>query len=600
MQRKFQLKNPFKVVNEMLGRRAENSVVRSTWTGYKDIKTLDVTRTSYALARALFYANLYKDRRTNKEYGKEYLLGAPLAKPIVNIAAAFAIGAPVQVIENETTPDAKSDPKPNGDGTKPKAKDNPTIANLNQWLEEQRHFLYIVARNSFRDADNFVAMNDDGTMEELPPEDVEIIIDPLNPGRLAGYDVYTTMDDPVDPTKTITYIDEIRTTYRQRVVLHDDKKRTPVAGTRFEYRSSIDGGLEERKLPIIHFANEKEGRMLYGVSDYQSLFYLLANYHGVLEAAIKGNIYNSSAVPVMQGVKNLEQFLKKNFTSYKDPDTGETKYKLNWDSGKIIVGGEGLDVKMLQAEGTAGDAQIILNILFWLIAQNSETPEFVFGTAVQSSKASVSEQMPMLVRKAIRKQGQLEAPLRQMIDLYIERMAVLKPNEFTAGTQYTIDMPDILDDDLNVNLQIVNALLEKGIITEETSMTLLNLGKYIKDFDAELKKAKEQKEARSPIPTDAFGQPLVNKVDEKKEIDKTKKKPTPKSPTKIAEMLGPIADRLDKTTLDTLTEADADRIIAEMIQTEGLQAFITAFDGKLSAKQIQRYVGIAHENNPNK
>lgn len=185
-----------------------------------------------------------------------------------------------------------------------------------------------------------------------------------------------------------------------------------------------------------------------------------------------------------------------------------------------------------------------------------------------------------------------------MIDLYIERMAVLKPNEFTAGTQYTIDMPDILDDDLNVNLQIVNALLEKGIITEETSMTLLNLGKYIKDFDAELKKAKEQKEARSPIPTDAFGQPLATKADEKKEIDKTKRKTRVvdfKTGKNVSEMLAPIADRLDKTTLDTLTEADADRIIAEMIQTEGLQAFITAFDGKLTSEQIAKYVEIQDE-----
>src|SRR5690606_36373889 len=103
--------------------------------------------------------------------------------------------------------------------------------------------------------------------------------------------------------KMVTYVDEIRTAYRRRCKVADDKKRTVVPGTYYDYRNEEDGGLEERQLPVVHFANEKEGRMLYGVSEYQSLYYLFANYHEVLSNAIKGNIYNSTAIPVVQGVK---------------------------------------------------------------------------------------------------------------------------------------------------------------------------------------------------------------------------------------------------------------------------------------------------------
>lgn len=547
------------VISEMTGRQTENNKygrIFGRFGAYKEITTFDISRTNYALSRAIFYANLYTDRKTGTEYGRDYLLGAPFGKPIVNIAAAFAVGAPIQIVENTTTPDAKSKSTETDTEESTIDKDeNPTISNVNQWLEEKRNFIYLLARNKMRDGDTFVAMEDDGLMHEIPPEDVDIITDPFRPEVIAGYDVWSTFPDPADQSgaTSVTYVDEIRRTYRQRMLLNKQGKRTPVNGTRHDYRSAVDGGLEERELPIIHFANEKEGRMLYGISEFQSLYFLMANYHAVLSSAIKGNIYNSTAVPVVEGLKNMKQFLSQNFKQ-----NANGNWELKWDQNKMLVIGEGGSVKMLQADGTASDAQTLLEVLFWLIAQNSETPEFVFGTAVQSSKASVSEQAPLLIKKAIRQQGQLEEPIRKMIDLYIDRMSVLRPDEFQADTQYTIDMPDILDKDLNVNVSIVNALLEKGIITEETAMVMLNIGKYVKNFEEELAKAKIQKEARTPLPTDAFGQPLKsqddealnkNKVAKQAAINKLKANPKTKN---VGEMMEKYIDRLSLATIQEM------------------------------------------------
>lgn len=545
-------------VAEMVGRTdtAEETYgkIRARFGMYKSVATYDVSRTSTALARAIYFANKYRDAKTGVEYGEDYLLGAPLGKPIVNIAAAFAIGGPVQIVENNTVTQ-DDDPSQTNEDLDPYAVEpiNPTIANVNQWLDENRNLLYLLARNSFRDGDSFVVIEDDGELIEVPPEDVDIIQNPFRPDSIDGYDIFTTIDDPDVKTKnqTITYVDEIRRTYRRRMIQDQSGNRTEVPGTRVDYRSAEDGGLEERDLPVIHFANEKEARALYGVSEFQSLYFLMANYHAVLAAAIKGNIYNSSAVPVVQGVENMRQFLESNFK--KDADGN---YVLKWDSDRMLVVGKGGSVQMLQADGTASDAQTLLEVLFWLIAQNSETPEFAFGTAVQSSKASVSEQTPMLIKKAIRKQGQLEAPIRKLIDLYIKRMAVLRPEEFNSETQFSIDMPDILDKDLNVNIQIVNTLLEKGIITEETAAIMLNIGKYVKDLDKEIAKARAQKNARNPM-TDAFGQPLNTPDDEDEELDKVAKQAEidemkQHDDTKhIAEML---ENRIDQVSLSTIQE----------------------------------------------
>lgn len=558
------------IVSEMTGRDDPNAIngsygqrVRAKFGMYKGVSTFDVSRTSYALARAIFYANTYADKKTGITYGADYLLGAPFGKPIVNISAGFAIGSPVRILESDTKTDEEiKSGTTNKNNTDPNAAEitvkpvNPTIANVNQWLEENRNLLFLLSRNSFRDGDSFVVMDDDGTTTEIPPEDIDIITNPNNPQLIDGYDIWSSFPDPnKQGAENITYVDEIRRTYRRRMQVDKTGNRVEVVGTLNDYRNAIDGGLEERQLPVVHFANEKEGRMLYGISEFQNLYFLMANYHAVLAAAIKGNIYNSTAVPVIQGVKNMNQFLTQNFTQDADG-----KYILNWDSQKMLVVGDGGSVQILQADGTAADAQTLLNILFWLISQSSETPEFAFGTAVASSKASVSEQTPMLIKKAIRKQGQLEEPIRRLIDLYIERMSRLDSENYVADTQYTIDMPDILDEDLNINIQIVNALLEKGIITEETAMTMLNIGKYVKNLDEELKKAHAQADARNPIPTDVFGQPINDATTEttkvgdadlaakQRELDQMKANRTT---SKVAEML---SKNINALTLSQIQE----------------------------------------------
>ena len=573
-------------VAEMVGRTDEAQEVygkiRAKFGMYKMASSFDISRTVYALNRALYYANLYKDRKTGKEYGADYLLGAPLAKPIINIAAAFTIGSPVQIVKNETmTEDDKDediptdvDPNENLDNPNPNPNnpnsdsseetldepiEDPTIANVNQWLDENQNFLFMAVRNEFRDGDTFVVMEDDGNMTEVPPEDVDIITNPNNPDLIDGYDIFTSFPDPDDKsqTKSITYVDEIRTTYRRRTIQDENGDRKEVTGTRVDYRTSEDGGLEERDLPVVHFANEKEARTLYGVSELQSLYFLMANYHAVLAAAIKGNIYNSTSIPVVEGVKNMKQFLEQNFKKNAD---GE--YVLKWENDKMLVIGEGGSMRMLQGDGTAADAKDLLEVIFWLIAQNSETPEFAFGTAVRSSKASVSEQTPMLIKKAIRKQGQLEEPLRKLITLYIERQAKINPSGFNPNLNFTIDMPDILDEDLNVNIRIVNTLLEKGIITEETAAVMLNIGKYVKDLAKELKKAKAQKEARNPIPTDVFGTPINSNEDEQKQIDQSKKEANIKEMLKsanspVAKRMLKVIKKIDKNKIQAL----ADRVI---------------------------------------
>ena len=61
----------------------------------------------------------------------------------------------------------------------------------------------------------------------------------------------------------------------------------------------------------------------------------------------------------------------------------------------------------------------LLKFIFRNIVDVSETPEFAFGTAVASSKASVSEQMVPLARKIRRKRGVFEEHYGELAGMFL-------------------------------------------------------------------------------------------------------------------------------------------------------------------------------------
>ena len=67
---------------------------------------------------------------------------------------------------------------------------------------------------------------------------------------------------------------------------------------------------------------------------------------------------------------------------------------------------EGADI--IQAEAPLGDTTTLLEFIFLNIVDVSEVPEWAFGGAIGSSKASVSEQSAPLVHKVKRKRAMVE------------------------------------------------------------------------------------------------------------------------------------------------------------------------------------------------
>lgn len=483
-------------IGEMIGRVKPMDtwfIKNRNWV--MDVKnpSVDYSKCDYTLTKAIFYASI-RQNREGQSRGEDYLLGATFGKPIVNATAAFTIGKmPVFLIDDPNRQDGKEMSDAHYHAQE----------EVNGFFKKNRATIFKTVRNCFRDGDYYVELSDDLKLKMIPPEAVEILDDPVT-GEIKGFDVTRYVKENVDgKSVTYKYVTKHRKTSPYREVTRYEPNKKEDAGVVLpEYTIDQDkltelygdaigeDNLNDWPLPIVAFQNEREGDERYGNTEYQSCFTVMAKYHAVLDEAIGNNIYNSSARPVIKGIENMETFLQANGTPNSD---GE--YEVTWDKDELLLLGKGGDAFFMKGAENEGGSVSLLEILFWLICQTSETPEFVMGTAVQSSKASVSEQMPVMLQKAERKQTEMTSPLEQLAKLFLFK-ASFTDNKLPDNYELSLKWLPILDKDLKVNVEIVELLQRLGLITGKTADIMLGIEDYVSDIDQEIEDAQAEKKER--------------------------------------------------------------------------------------------------------
>jgi len=413
--------------------------------------TVNWDQTNYYLSRALYYCS--EIEADGDTYGSDYLLAAGFCKPIINSTIAFTLPDRVRI---ETA-------------------DEYTKKEVNKWLSDNFKKFFDTIKHSLRDADSYILVEQDGTPIELDANNVDKIVDPMDGNKTIGYDVKNIVLNEEDDTTTV-FVTEYRENEKQVFQVKDDERILQE-----EYNEKYDA------LPIIHYCNEKEPNKIYGYSEFQNLYYLLTTYHKTLSQGLKAFWYNSEPSPFVENIEDLSAFEATN--SEYNERTGRNEIK--WEQGKILLGTGGAKFGMLSVPDTSTSAEKYLNILFLQILQASETPEFVFGGAVASSKASVSEQVPIMTKKAQRKQEQYRHALLETVKVYLLRMNKVD-KKFKVVNDLEIIMPEVVDKNLQLNIEIVKTLRAEGLITDETALELLNIGKIVPDLKKEAEQASEQ------------------------------------------------------------------------------------------------------------
>lgn len=413
-----------------------------------------IDRMDYELARKI-YRNIHKD----------YKLGAHFARPVIDACVGF-MGVPSV-----------------------KSADREAQSVLEEHFDRWGSVLVRGHRNAFRDGDQFfrLAVRDEDDvlyknkekgfgidLIPIPPERVKRIETDPETGRVQAYLLQYTCTWGENDRNKYTITEKIE---KDKIIKTYAGDLPPDLGLK-----NIEEPNKWGFIPIIHFKNEAEDNEVWGRSDLEPIEPLMKAYHDVLLQAISGSKMHSTP-KVKFKVSDYKDFILRNFGVDIDAIKPGEEVKISFDNRDVIFVHDDEDVEYLSVSSPLGGADVLLKFIYWCIVDVSGTPEFVFGTAVSSSKASVSEQMIPLIRKIKRKRSMFEESYLMMARMLLAMWE--KANGRNAIQTYNtwLDWEEIVPKDEEKIATVIEKLVNAFAKAVETRlMSLEAAASYLADF----------------------------------------------------------------------------------------------------------------------
>lgn len=253
-----------------------------------------------------------------------------------------------------------------------------------------------------------------------------------------------------------------------------------------EYKTRLDF------IPVFEQFNKKQSYMSDGIPEIAAAVPFIRLYDATMRKL--GRHVDDGLVPRMVfKIKEMREFLKLSF--------GATDQMI--DSGGVRFSAEQLQnvflsdptdrAEYLQKEDRSQSAQKLLETLFYIICEVT-MPEYLYGSAMNSTNASVSEQSPVWAKKVSGKQGEFESFFYWLADTY-SKLLTTAAGRLALGEPGVVEIvwPEIsVKDDvalMNALSSLVSALdvlLKDGVIGVKTAFEAVK--EYISvsgDYDAE-------------------------------------------------------------------------------------------------------------------
>lgn len=373
-------------VGEMSALRRRFSAGTRFWSPYK----LDSSRVNYELARRLY-------RNTDDRYK----LGAWAARPVVDVLAGF-VGQPHFKHEADELQQA-----------------------LDDTLEAWGGTFLRINRNVFRDGDVFARIyyqpgrlsgQDEWSLRLIPPEWVTPVPDPVNGGWMEVVIQY--------PVKRV---EANRSTETDYTIVERITKGQITYEFQGDVPSSVREALQDRVnswgfIPLVHFRNEAEETEMFGASELEPIEPFMKAYHDLMLAALEGGRLIARPKTKLK-LSSVETFLRNNFPGVLERIQRGEEVKLDFASRDMYLMGGQDDIEFITADTGLQGISTLLKFIFRCIVDVSGIPEFVFGTAIASSKASASEQMIPFIRRVARKRGILGESYQELAQMWLAMQA---------------------------------------------------------------------------------------------------------------------------------------------------------------------------------
>ncbi|HVU12159.1 MAG TPA: hypothetical protein VHD90_12820 [Phototrophicaceae bacterium] len=364
---------------------------------------------------------------------------------------------------------------------------NPSVAALNAWWSANHPSILRAYEEALDLGDAYLVINADLSVTVVPPQVVEPLLDAQ--GAVTGWRITETSADPTPSPSTsgrgekpianvaqsgyggmVTVVDEYTAAERVRRVM-----RGGVTVQTTRYANLI--GL----IPVIHIANYVGADEFYGRPEGAALIPALQRYGELIDAAIRGNIRQGRPTPVIEKLGTADQvrkFWEKFGRQEKHtlPDgSSETVDVIDFDPDQLLTLGGEAQFKYAAPGSFSADTSTLLGLIYALIVEHSELPEFILGTAVSSSKASVETQMEPFVKWIEKKRGLAAS---WMIETARVALAYLAVTDFRIDPNMPLDIAwhALTESDGRLTLDMVTWAHGAGLIDDEGARKLLAIG----------------------------------------------------------------------------------------------------------------------------
>ena len=379
--------------------------------------------------------------------------------------------------------------------------DNSTAQELvAEWVSAHHAKLIEAYEEACALGDCYLLVNADLTLTILPPQVVMPILAKDDYSRVIGYRVTEVYQNPYTFSKmTIqndyTATERVRTVSVDADVVENGSYKRQTNTIKTQTFRNLAG-----KIPIIPIAYDAGADERYGHPVAEALLHAMYRYDDVFEYAIAGNKRQGRPTPVISKMGDVDQIDKfwarfGKEEKYIDNDGDEqTQEVLDFDADQVLTLGGNAEFDWKAPGSFTSDTQNLLELLFYLILQHSEIPEFVWGNAIASSKASAESQMPPFVRFVQKKQGQITRWLGAVLEVVV---AIIRTYEtgIRKDEKVTIGWMPLTNADGALTLQAVQLGLDRGLIDMETALKLMPLD--IENPRGVLMKAKAEEAERA-------------------------------------------------------------------------------------------------------
>lgn len=371
-----------------------------------------------------------------------------------------------------------------GMGIKWKTTNEATQTELNTWFTAHLPDLLRAMRASLKQGDSFAVINSDLSVTLLPADTVDPIVADDDYSNIIGWRVTQVLAHPETLAKRMTVTDEYFIDQRLHTVAIDGRQTAPTS-----YPNLLG------RLPIVHIANAKDEGDTFGHPEAEALVELLLRYNTTLEAAVDGNERQGRPTPVLsfESVADHDKFWETYGVQERRtlPDgTTEQVTTIGVDLTQILtVAGADFDYK--SPGSFTQDTSTLLGLMFYLLLEHAEIPEFVFGNAIASSQASANTQMPVFEKFIDGRRGEAAGWLVEIAQIVNAYQSLTTPgvSQETPTLQW-----QKLTQDGTLTLETLKWAYAEGLIDERTALMLAPVD--IADVDTILAQAKKERKER--------------------------------------------------------------------------------------------------------